>query len=133
MRILVRRPVARSRAAGLTILETTIAMAILFTALLASAQTMATSIAVVNDSQRLNRAAIFLETVMEDLSAQPYANLLAFDGNRLNERATAAASLYAVDLTVFQAAVDLVQVQAVLRDQRTNRELGRVSTLRSRR
>lgn len=133
MRILVRRPFARRGAAGLTILETVIAMAILFTALLASAQTMARSISVVNDAQRMNRASIFLETVMEDLAGQPYANLLAFDGNRINERATAAASMYAVELTVFQAAVDLVQVQAVLRDQRTNRELGRATTLRSRR
>ena len=133
MRILVRRPVARRRAAGLTILETVIALAILFTALLASAQTMARSIAVVNDAQRMDRASIFLETVMEDLAAQPYANLLAFDGNHFTDRATAATSMYGVDVTVFQAAVDLVQVQAVLRDERTGRELGRATTLRSRR
>ena len=133
MRILVRRPVARHRVAGLTILETVIAMAILFTALLASAQTMARSISVVNDAQRMDRASIFLETVMEDLAAQPYANLLAFDGNHLTDRATAAQSMYGVDLTVFQSAVDLVQIQAVLRDERTGRELGRATTLRSRR
>ena len=133
MLISLRRRGARKRRAGLTILETTIAMAILFTALLASAQTMATSIAAVNDAERMNRAAIFLETVMEDLAAQPFGNLLAFDGNRLNERDTAAASLYAIDLTVFQAAVDLVQIQAVLRDQRTGRELGRATTQRCRR
>ena len=119
--------------AGLTVLEVTIAMSITATVLLASAAAFTSSLASVNSAQRTLRGAAFAETVMEDLSAQPYDNLATFNGNRVYDEATAGASHYAVDVSVFAAAVDLIQVRATLTDLRTNRVLGRVTTLRSRR
>ena len=119
--------------AGLSALEVTIAMTIVSTILLASAKAFSTNFTAVNTAQSMTRGAVFLETVMEDLSVQPYENLAAFNGNRIYDGATAQRSSYAVDLTVFLAAVDLQQVQAVLTDLRTNREIARLTTLRSRR
>lgn len=129
----VRRARTRRRVLGLSIVEVTIAIAILFTGLMAAARTLASSVNVVNDARRTGRAALFLETVMEDVAAQPYADLLALDGNQIADGDTAAESSFRATLTVFQSAVDLIQVEAVLADARTGREMGRVTTLRSRR
>jgi hypothetical protein len=115
------------------VLEVTIAMSITATVLLASAAAFTSSIASVNSAQRTIRGASFADTVMEDLQAQPYDSLLAFNGNRVYDQPLAADAHYSVDLSVFTAAVDLIQVRAVLTDLHTNRELGRMTTLRSRR
>ncbi len=123
----------RKSVAGLGLVEVTIAIAVLLTGLMATARTLASSITAVNAAQRTSQAALFLETVMEDVAAQPYANLLALDGNHLIDGADADASNFAVDLNVFQSAADLIQVDAVLTDVRSGRETGRVTTLRSRR
>ena len=123
---------SRSRA-GLTLLEVSIALLIVCSVLMASASAFLTNISAVSSAQRRSRATLFLETVLEDLSAQDYDNLAAFDGNQVFDQATLARSNYTVDLTVFLAAVDLMQVRAVLTDRRTNLEVGRVTTLRSRR
>lgn len=118
---------------GMTVLEVTIAMSITATVLLASAAAFTSSIASVNSAQRTIRGAAFVDTVMEDLVAQPYANLATFNGNRVYDQATPAASQFAVDLTVFTAAVDLIQVRAAVTDLRTQRVVGSVTTLRSNR
>jgi len=123
---------SRKSLAGMTVLEVTIALAITATVLLASAAAFMSSIASVNSAQRTSRAAVFAETVMEDLAAQPYSSLGAFNGNRIYDQATAGESQFAVDVTVFLAALDLQQVRGVLTDLRTNREIARFSTLRSR-
>ena len=117
----------------MTVLEVTIALTIVSTVLMASAGAFFTSIRAVDGAQRRSRATVFLETVMEDLSAQTYPNLAAFNGNRIFDQATLAQSNYAVDLTVFEVAVDLSQIQARLLDLRTNREISRATTQRSRR
>lgn len=130
---LARGARARKRDAGLSLVEATIAIAILFTGLMASARTLISSVTVVNDARRTTRAALFLETVMEDIAAQPYADLLVLDGNEIVDGDTAGQSSFSAELTVFQADVELIQVEAVLSDLRTGREIGRVSTLRARR
>ena len=114
-------------------LEATIALAVVSTVLIASAGAFSSSLSSVNSSQRRSRGMVFLQTVMENLGAQSYDNLLAFNGNRIYDQATLGASTFYVDVTVFTAATDLDQVQTVLRDMRTNREIGRVTTLRSKR
>lgn len=119
--------------AGISVIEVTIAMTVSCTVLLATAGAFASSLSAVHSSQRTTQATVFLESVMEDLSAQTYDNLPAFNGNRIFDQATANRSNYAVDLTVFLASVDLQQIQATLTDLRTNREIGRLTTLRSRR
>lgn len=133
MRSSIARTRARQGVAGLSLVEVTIALAILFTGLMATAQSLASSVRVVNDAKRMNSAAVFLETVMEDVAAQPYANLLALDGNDITDGDDDDSSNYSAELTVFQAAVDLIQIEAVLTDTRADREIGRVTTLRARR
>ncbi len=124
-----RTRAARSRA-GLTVLEITITLTIVSTVLMAAAGALLSSLSAVSSAARTSRATVFLETVMEDLAAQPFDNLLAFNGDTIFDQVTAANSNYSCNLTVFTAAVDLCQVDVVLRDMRGNRELGRVTTLR---
>ena len=120
-------------ARGITILEVTIAVAVVTTVLMASAGAFVTSLSSVESAQRRTRATVFLETVMENITAQPYDNLSSFNGNHLYDNTSASNSNYSVDVTVFTAALDLQEVQAVLRDLRTDTEITRVTTLRSRR
>jgi prepilin-type N-terminal cleavage/methylation domain-containing protein len=124
---------ARRNRAGFTILEVTIALVIVSTVLASLTGAFLTSAQAVHTSRGTSRGTIFLQTVMEDLAAQPYDALLAFNGNRVFDKGTQQASNWSVDLTVFPAAVDLVQVDATLRDLRTARVLASLSTLRSRR
>jgi hypothetical protein len=70
---------------------------------------------------------------MEELAAQPYDALTSFNGNRIFDHDTQQASNWSVDLDVFQAGVDLEQLDATLVDLRTARVITRLSTLRSRR
>lgn len=128
-RWLGRRP-ARRRA-GLTVLEITITLTIVTTVLMAAAGALLSSLSAVSNSARMSRATVFLETVMEDLSAQSYDNLLAFNGNTIYDQTTAANSSYSATLSVFTVQVNLRQVDVVLTDMRGNREIGRVTTLRS--
>ncbi len=119
--------------AGLSLLEVTIAMSVMMTILLASAGAFGSSISAVNSARRTSRASLFLETVMEDISAQDYDDLLTFNGNHVYDKATSAVSDFEVQLSVTQTAVGLRRVDAVLTDLRNNHELGHVATLRSQR
>ena len=126
-----RRP--RKTRAGLTLIEVCLAMGVVATVLLASAGAFSSSLSAVERSGRLTNGSIFLDTVMQDLSAQPYGSLLAMNGNQFFDQATQATSQYAVDLTVFLAQVDLLRIEAALIDLGSGQEMGRVITFRSRR
>jgi prepilin-type N-terminal cleavage/methylation domain-containing protein len=119
--------------AGLTLLEVSIALAVIVTIMLGSAAGFGGSLKGVETAKRTSQAAVFLETVMEDLAAQPYDNLLAFNGNQIFDGGAAVSSQFAVTLTVVPVAIDLVQVHVVLTDLRTNRTIGKLATQRSRR
>lgn len=123
----------RASRAGMTVLEITIAVTIVAVMLMGSTTAFMSSIQGVQNARKQSRGAVFLRTVMEDVAAQDYADLPSLNGDRILDDANAARATFAVDLTVFLAAVDLQQVEAELRDLRTNRVLGRVVTLRSRR
>jgi hypothetical protein len=135
-RLLRRRSPRRSSArrlgarAGLTVLEITITLTIVTTVLMAAAGALLSSLSAVSSAQRMSRATVFLQTVMEDLAAQPYDNLLAFNGNTVFDQGTAAQSNYQATISVFTAQVNLRQVNVVLTDRHANREIGRVTTLR---
>lgn len=126
------RKAARSRA-GVSVLEITVALTIATTVLAASAGAFLSNLAAARSAQRTSRGAVFLQTVMQDLSAQSYDALPAFNGNHIFDRVDEARSNYSVTLTVFQAAVGLEQVQAVLTDLRTDTEIGKIVTFRSQR
>jgi hypothetical protein len=114
-----------------TIVEVTLALAIVTTVLTASAGAFMSNLSTARTAQRISRATLFLETVMQDLSAQVYDDLPAFNGNRFFDGASEAASDYSITLAVFAAGIDLLQIQAVLTDLRSDRELGRLTTYRS--
>lgn len=112
-------------------IELTIAIAVAMTIMLGSAGAFGSSIKAANEARRTSRGSLFLQTAMEDLSAQAYDNLLSFNGNRIFDNDTAADSEFGIDITVTQATVDLRRIDAVLTDARTGVELGHAATLRS--
>ncbi len=116
---------------GMTLLEVSLSMSIVAVVLLGTAAAFSSNLFVVDQAKRMTGGTLLLETVMEDLSAQNFGNLLVMNGNQFFDGADAASSEYSVDLTVFQAQVNLLQVNAVLTDLRTGREVGRVTSLRS--
>jgi len=117
--------------AGLSLIEVCIAIAIVATVLLSLAGAFSTDLLGVDQARRVTDGSVFLETCMENLAAQPYENLLALDGEQIFDRTDAGDSKYVIDLRVFPSEVGLMQVRAVLADLRTNREIGRVTALRS--
>lgn len=117
----------------MTLIEVSVSIVILGAVLLASASAFSSTLKATGQAHRTQGAAVFLESTMENISAQAYANLLSLDGNQLFENNNAGDSNYSVDLDVWLTAVDLLQVRAVLTDLRTGRVLARVTTLRSRR
>lgn len=128
---------ARSRRAhsrsGMSLVEVIVALAVVTAALVTSVGAFSRNVASVESARNTSRAAAFLESVMENVAAQDFDALSAFDGDRVHEGETAQSSQHAVDLTVFTAGVDLVQIRAVLVELNTGREIGRATTLRSRR
>lgn len=108
-------------------------MAVVMTVMLGAAGAFGSSVRAVSAARKTTRASVFLETVMEDLSAQAYGDLQAFDGNRLYEGTNQATSAFAVDLSVTQVAVGLRRVDAIITDLQTGRELGHVASLRAER
>lgn len=120
----------RSRV-GLTLLEVTLAMAVVSVVLLGAAAAFSGNLRAVDQATRMTSGTVLLETVLEDLSAQSFEATLALNGNQFFDGPDAASSEFGVDLTVFQAEVDLLQIRAVLTDLQTGREVGRVTTLRS--
>jgi len=128
----LRRRLA-TRRSGMTLIEVTIALAVVATIVMASAGSFTQSISAVKSARRTSEAGVFLRTVMEDLSAQPYANLLSFNGNRIYDGASSSSSNYSADVTTFLTSVDLIQVQAVATDLQSGKEVGRVTTLRTNR
>lgn len=106
-------------------------MTVATVALLASAGAFASSIDNVESSKKITEAAVFAETILEDISAQEFEDLLNLDGNEFYDAGDEDSSSYAAEVTVFQAAVGLRQIRLVIRDIQSGRELGRLTTQRS--
>jgi len=118
---------------GFSVLEVTIALLIVSTVLVSLTGAFLTSAQAVHSAKGSSRGTVFLQSVMEDLAAQPYDALPSFNGNRIFDRDTQRASNWSVDLAVYPSGVDLEQVDATLFDLRTARVIAQLSTLRSRR
>ncbi|MDA1263958.1 MAG: hypothetical protein O2816_02630 [Planctomycetota bacterium] len=116
--------------AGLTLIEVTISLVVATVMLLGTAAAFSENIQTVDQAERLADGALFLETTLESLSAVPYSDLLALDGNQVFDGETFARSNFTVNVTVFAAEVGLLQISAALIDRRTNRQIGRAHALR---
>jgi len=118
---------------GLSVIEVVVALTLVSGVMLGASAGFSGSLAAVDRARSLHDARTHLASVLEDVAAQPYDNLLALDGNQVQSGATVASSAFVTDLTVFQAQVDLLQIRAVVRDRRTGQQLASITTLRSRR
>jgi len=128
-----RRRSARGRRAGFTLIEVAISSVVIALLMMGSTSAFIGSLRGVDEARRTGEAAVFLETTLENVGAQPYDNLLSMNGDRILSGETDERSEYALDLAVFQNQVDLIQVSAVLVDLRQEREMARTAILRSRR
>lgn len=108
-------------------------MGVASTMFMALAAAFTTSLQATSRAERMTDGAMFFETVMSDLAAQPYDNLLSLNGNQIFDRTNAGDSEYVVALTVFSPEIGLVQIDAVLTDLDSGRVSGRLSTWRSQR
>jgi type II secretory pathway pseudopilin PulG len=117
----------------MTLLEVVIAMIVVSTVLMSSAYAFSASVTAMVEARRMTSAAAFLESVMENVNAQPYANLAALNGNQFFDNTNANDSRFGITLTVFAAQIDLLQIRAVMTDLNTGNQLGSLTTLRSNR
>lgn len=108
-----------------------IAVGVTTVLLMATASTFFGNMKSVDQARSLSSATNFLETVREDLLAQPYGNLQAMDGNSFFDNGVALSSRFRADLTVFQAGLGLLQVRISLIDLQNDAEIGRLVTMRS--
>ena len=125
-----RQPRQATRS-GFTLVEVAVSSVVVAFLAMAASMAFSNNLRAVERAKGLSTSSIFAETVMEDLANVSYANLLALDGNRFFDVTDAADSSFAVDLTCFETALGLMQVEAVVTDLRTGRELGQITTLRA--
>ncbi len=111
--------------------EVMIAAGIATVLLMATAATFLGNMKAVGTAKSITSGSIFLESVQENISAQPYANLLALNGNSVFNNGVPDSSSYRADITTFQSGIGLIQIRVALIDTQNNRELGRLVTVRS--
>lgn len=129
--MLIRNSKRAGNSSGFTLLEVVLTASMAAIMALASATVFSSNLAAVDRAKRMTTGSQFLETVMEDLAAQPYENLLALNGNTIFDGELLVSSDFSVGLNVFEAGVGLVQVQAVLTDLGSQRRLGEVNAIRA--
>ena len=117
--------------AAFTMIEITISLLILTVILLSSASAFSSSIRAAAQAERTTEAALFIETVTEDISALSYVEVLALNGNAIFDVTNEDDSNFLVALDVFPVEVGLIQLRMRLIDLRNDREMGRSTTLRS--
>jgi len=115
----------------MSMVELMISLSILLVVLISSAAAFTNSIATGARAERLTEGALFLESVVEDTAAVEFDDLLALNGDRVFDDEEPDSADFAVDLDVFAAGVELLQLRFRLIDLRTDDELGRASTLRA--
>jgi hypothetical protein len=115
----------------MSMVEVMIAAGIACVLLLATAATFFGNMKAVGTAKSITSGGIFLESVQENISAQPYQNLLALNGNSIFDNGGVNGSQFRADITTFQSGIGLIQIRIALLDLQTNRELGRLVTVRS--
>jgi type II secretory pathway component PulJ len=130
MKTLKRSRHPKAGAEGLTLIEVTISMLIVATVLLASAQTFAMSLKATDQAHNTTDAAVYLETAMEDLSAQPFKQVLSLHGETIFDGEDLDSSHYSIGLEVFLVEVDLLQINALVTELATGRVVCRLASQR---
>jgi Tfp pilus assembly protein PilV len=125
--------VAEGCARGSTRIGFLLAMVIVAIALAGVAGVLGSNLRVNARSQHLTSGSRFLQEVLASVDAQNYDALLAMNGNAFYDTGSSGNARFRVDLNTAVAAVDMVSIGAVLRDQRTGREISRVASFRSKR
>jgi hypothetical protein len=82
---------------------------------------------------RAARADRFVQESLAAVAAFPFATVARFDGQAWHDQATPQTSDFRIELKVQPSSESLLQVDAVLKDARTSRELARHVTFRDRR
>ncbi|MBL4770543.1 MAG: hypothetical protein JKY61_05260 [Planctomycetes bacterium] len=126
-----RRASKSSPTAGMSLVEVMIAAGIASVLLMATAATFFGNMKAVGTAKSITSGTIFLESVQENLAAQPYQNLLAINGNSVFNDGVEDGSEYRADITSFQSGIGLIQISVTLVDLRSNVQLGRLVTVRS--
>ena len=115
----------------MSLVEVMIAAGIASVLLMATAATFFGNMKAVGTAKSITSGTIFLESVQENLAAQPYQNLLAINGNSVFNDGVEDGSEYRADITSFQSGIGLIQISVTLVDLRSNVQLGRLVTVRS--
>lgn len=118
---------------GSTMIEVLLAMVIVSIALAGVAGVLGSNLRVNARSQDLTSGSRFLQEVLASVDAQNYDALLAMNGNSFYDTGASGNARFRVELSTAVAAIDMVSIGAVLRDQRTGREIARVASYRSKR
>ena len=108
-------------------------MLVITTLILAAAGSFNAALKATSRARDTEAAAMFLETTIENVLAQPYANLPTLNGNQIFDGTNAADSRFQIDIAVFEVEVNLLQVRAIVMDLESDRVIGRLSTQKSNR
>ncbi len=115
----------------MSLVEVMIAAGIATVLLMATAATFFGNMQAVGTAKSITSGTIFLESVQENLAAQPYQNLLALNANTIFDDGVEATSQYRADITSFQSGIGIIQISVSLVDLRSDVVLGRLVTIRS--
>lgn len=119
----------RGRAALVQVLLT---VAVLTTALAHGAGRYGAAATNLSEMRRADRGQHLVHDTMEALAAYSFDTVSMMDGSSVMDKATPEASDFRVDLAVTPAADGMLTIKAVLKDNRTSRELSRLVTYRGR-
>lgn len=122
---------ARKGVRGLTLIEVMMASVVVTILILGAAAAFSETIGGARLARSLTSGVLFLETVSENVGAQPPANLLALHGNHSFDGPDAARSQYRVEVSVFEVQAELLQVELALFELSSGNRLGTVATQRS--
>ncbi len=114
----------------MALIEVSISAVIIALLMMASTMAFVGNLKTAGHARDLTESGIFLETVLEDISAVAYDNLLVLDGNQIFDNTDETDSRFRVDIEADLQEVDLILLRTSLVELSTGRRLVRLATLR---
>ena len=127
----LRRQPQRGRG-GAALVQVLIMASVLTTGLAYGAGQYGASATNFSETRRAGRGQHLVHETMEALAAYSFDTVSMMDGSSVMDKATPESSDFRVDLAVTPAADGMLTIRAVLKDNRTSRELSRLVTYRGR-